>query len=140
MKKIILSLVAIVAFAFVASAANYTIDEQSIDTMIECATESTPIVLDAVSEGITDPTIKIASGAEPIIAFVLAIIPVTGWLAIHRMYLGTSPLAVILNIITGGGFGIVYVVDWVVLLLGVIDGGVGQYVNNPRWWMWANII
>lgn len=56
------------------------------------------------------------------------------------MYLGTSPLAVILNIVTGGGFGIVYVVDWVVLLLGVIDGSVSKYVNNPRWWMWANII
>ena len=56
------------------------------------------------------------------------------------MYMGTSPLAVILNIVTGDGFGIVYVIDAVMLLLGVLDDNIAPYCNNPRWWMWADII
>jgi hypothetical protein len=56
------------------------------------------------------------------------------------MYMGTSILAVILNIVTGAGFGVVYVIDWVMLLIGVLDNNIGQYCNNGRWLMWADII
>ena len=56
------------------------------------------------------------------------------------MYMGTSAHAIILNIVTGGGFGVVYVVDAVMLLLGVLDNNISQYCNNGRWLMWANII
>lgn len=140
MKKLILCIAAIVGMSIAASAANYSIDEQGIDAMIESAVEVTPMSLEAATPGLQDPTIKFGNDTQPIIAFVLAVIPVTSWLAVHRMYMGTSALAVILNVVTGMGFGIVYVVDWVCLLLGVLDNNIGQYCNNPRWLMWANII
>lgn len=138
MKKVILCLIAVLGLGIAASAANYTIDEQSIDAMIEMAEEVTPAAMEA--QGATDVTIHLGNGAQPIVAFLLSIFPVTGWLAIHRMYMGTSILAVILNIVTGAGFGVVYVIDWVMLLIGVLDNNIGQYCNNGRWWMWANII
>ena len=138
MKKLILCLVAVLGLGLAASAANYTIDEQSIDAMIEMAEEVSPAMMEA--EGATAVSIHLGNGAQPIVAFILALVPVTGWLAIHRMYMGTSILAVILNIFTGAGFGIVYVVDWVVLLIGVLDNNIGQYCNNGRWLMWADII
>jgi len=138
MKKVILCLIAVLGLGIAASAANYTIDEQSIDAMIEMAEEVTPAAMEA--QGATDVTIHLGNGAQPIVAFLLSIFPVTSWLAIHRMYMGTSILAVILNIVTGAGFGVVYVIDWVMLLIGVLDNNIGQYCNNGRWWMWANII
>ncbi|MGM9788252.1 MAG: TM2 domain-containing protein [Candidatus Cryptobacteroides sp.] len=140
MKKLIISLVAILGLGIAASANNYTIDESAIDAMIENAVEVSPMAAEASAAAIQDVTLKFGSAPQPIVAFVLSVIPVTGWLAVHRMYLGTSPLAVILNIVTGGGFGIVYVVDWVVLLMGVLNNNIKDYVNNGRWWMWANII
>ena len=138
MKKVILCLIAVLGLGIAASAANYTIDEQSIDAMIEMAEEVTPAAMEA--QGATDVTIHLGNGAQPIVAFLLSIFPVTSWLAIHRMYMGTSILAVLLNIFTGAGFGVVYVIDWIVLLIGVLDNNIGQYCNNGRWWMWANII
>jgi len=138
MKKVILCLIAVLGLGIAASAANYTIDEQSIDAMIEMAEEVTPAAMEA--QGATDVTIHLGNGAQPIVAFLLSIFPVTSWLAIHRMYMGTSILAVILNIVTGAGFGVVYVIDWVMLLIGVLDNNIGQYCNNGRWLMWANII
>ncbi len=141
MKKLLLSLVAILGLGIAASAANYSIDEQEIDAMIETATEVTPLALEAATPGLTDPSVKIGTASpSPIIAFILSVIPVTGWLAVHRMYMGTSALTVVLNIITGAGFGIVYVVDWVCLLVGVLDDNIGQYCNNPHWWMLLNLI
>lgn len=138
MKKIIISLIAILGLGLAASANNYTIDESAIDAMIENAVEVSPMSVEAGAAGIQDPTIKFGSAPQPVLAFVLSVIPVTGWLAVHRMYLGTSPLAVILNIVTGGGFGIVYVVDWVVLLMGVLDNNISRYVNNGNWLMWVD--
>lgn len=135
-----MSLVAIVAFAFAASATNYTIDENAIDAMIESAVEVSPAVMESSSAALTDATISFGQAPTPIVAFILSVIPVTSWLAVHRMYMGTSPLAVILNIVTGAGFGIVYVVDWVVLLIGVIDNNISRYCGNGRWLMWADII
>lgn len=135
-----MSLVAVVAFAFAASATNYSIDENAIDAMIESAVEVSPAVMESSSAALTDATISFGQAPTPIVAFVLSVIPFTSWLAIHRMYMGTSPLAVILNIVTGAGFGIVYVVDWVVLLIGVLDNNISRYCGNGRWLMWADII
>ncbi len=140
MKKFFLCLVAVLGLGLAANAANYTVDEQSIDAMIENATEVTPMTLAAADNSFTDATLKIGPAPQPIVAFILSLVPVTSWLAVHRMYLGTSPLAVVLNIVTGSGFGIVYVLDWVALLLGVLDNNIGQYVNNPHWIMMFNLI
>ncbi len=142
MKKFIISLFAVLALGIAANAANYSVDEASIDAMIEAAAEVSPLAMENASADLTSPTVKVqlGEGVQPIIAFIPSAIPVTGWLACHRMYMGTSALAIILNIVTGGGFGVVYVVDAVMLLLGVLDNNISQYCDNGRWLMWANII
>lgn len=140
MKKLILCLIAVVGMGIAASAANYSIDEQGIDAMIENAVEVTPMSMESSASDLQSPTIKFGGAPSPVVAFVLSLVPVTSWLAVHRMYMGTSALAVILNIVTVCGFGIVYVVDWVCLLMGVIDNNISQYCNNGRWLMWADLI
>ena len=140
MKKLILCLIAVVGMGIAASAANYSIDEQGIDAMIENAVEVTPMSMESSASDLQSPTIKFGGAPSPLVAFVLSLVPVTSWLAVHRMYMGTSALAVILNIVTGMCFGIVYVVDWVCLLMGVIDNNISQYCNNGRWLMWADLI
>ncbi len=140
MKKFVLCLVAVLGLGLAASAANYSIDENAIDALIENATEVTPMTLEAAVPGATDASVKIGQAPQPVIACLLSFFAVTNWLAIHRMYLGTSALTVVLQIITGGGLGIVSVVDFVCLLIGVIDGNISQYCNNPHWWMLLNMI
>lgn len=138
MKKIFFCLVAMLSMGIAASAMSYTEDEQSIDAMIEMATEVTPASMEA--EGISDPTISFGAAPQPIVAFILATVPFTNLLAVHRMYMGTSPLAVILHIVTGEGFLIVGIIDWVALLIGTVNNDISAYCNNGRWWMWADII
>lgn len=144
MKKILTVIVALCAMAVAANAANYSIDESAIDAAIENAVEVSPLDAVAMAGGspISTADIKIGNGVEPVLAFIFALIPITSWVALHRMYMGTSVLAIILNVVTGAGFGIVWAVDWIVLLLdGVIGkGNIKKYCNNPRWWMWADII
>lgn len=140
MKKFILSLVAVLSLGIAASAADYTVDESSIDALIENAVEVTPAFMEAEAGDLYETSLKIGSAPKPIIALVLATVPLTNWLAVHRMYLGTSPLAVILHIVTLEGYGIVGFLDWVALLVGTVNDDISAYVNNGRWWMWANII
>lgn len=141
MKKLLFSIIAIFAIGIAANAANsYTISDEAVDTMIENCIEA-PVCAEAPAAALpSTPAVKIGQAPNAWVAFALSFIPVTGWLAVHRMYLGTSVLPVVLNILTGAGFGIVYVVDWVVLLIGAIDNNVGAYTNNPRWLMWCNLI
>ncbi len=132
MKKILVCLAAIFALGIAANAANsYTVSDEAIDAVIENCTEAN--VAASVNSG---KALKIGSAPEPIIAFALGFIPVTSWLAIHRMYMGTAALPVVLNIITGAGFGIVYLVDWIMLLIGVLDDDISKYCGNTKWLMW----
>ena len=142
MKKFIISLFAVLALGIAANAANYSVDEASIDAMIEAAAEVSPLAMENASFDLTSPTVKVqlGEGVQPIIAFILSVIPVTGWFACHRLYMGTSWLAFILNVLTGAGFGIVYTVDAVMLLLGVLDNNISQYCNNGPWLTWADLI
>ena len=64
MKKIIISLIAILGLGLAASANNYTIDESAIDAMIENAVEVSPMSVEAGAAGIQDPTIKFGSATE----------------------------------------------------------------------------
>lgn len=71
---------------------------------------------------------------DPLIAFLLSWF--LGYLGIHRAYLGTSTGTVIGYILTLGGCGIVATIDWIVLLIGVINNDISQYVDNPKFFMW----
>ncbi|HEY6082649.1 MAG TPA: TM2 domain-containing protein [Chitinophagaceae bacterium] len=60
-----------------------------------------------------------------------------GGLGIHRLYLGTKTITWVGYILTCGGiFGIVPLVDFIVLIIHNED--ISPYVNNPKFFMWAN--
>lgn len=77
MKKLILCLIAVVGMGIAASAANYSIDEQGIDAMIENAVEVTPMSMESSASDLQSPTIKFGGAPSPVVAFVLSLVPVT---------------------------------------------------------------
>jgi len=58
-----------------------------------------------------------------------------GGFGVHRFYLGTATMTGIGYILTCGGiFGIVPLVDFIVLIINMDD--ISQYINNPKFFMW----
>lgn len=66
---------------------------------------------------------------DQIIAALIAIIPILGHLAIHRVYLGSTPLMILYYLITCGGiFGILPACDFIFL----IANGAADYQDNDK--------
>jgi len=134
MKKFFLALVAMFAITAVASAANYTADDAAIDAAIENAIE-----VDAFNLGGTTSAPATAAfvsmGNNDIVAVLLTWF--LGWTGIHRMYLGSTSWMWILYLLTGGGLGIVWTLDIIFEVVGLIDGsGLGKYYDNSNILMW----
>ena len=135
MKKFILSLIAVVAVAFSAGAANYTVDDDAIDALIEASAEVSPI--DLMPAAAVPAAASLSAGsAEPVASFLLCTF--LGGFGVHRHYMGTRPWMWAIYTFTACGiFGIVPFVDWVMLLIGLIDDDISQYCGNTRFIMWA---
>jgi TM2 domain-containing membrane protein YozV len=117
------------------SAENYKLDQSKIDAKFSAATEITLSAALDIS-GFQGAN-QVLNEKDPVIAFVLA--TVLGYLGIHRAYLGTTPVVVILYIITAGGCGIITLIDWIMLLMVLIDEkDLGPYIDNPSFLMWKN--
>ena len=71
---------------------------------------------------------------DPLVAFLLSWF--LGYLGIHRAYMGTSTGTIVAYILTAGGCGIVWTIDWIMLLIGVMNNDISQYIDNPRFFMW----
>ncbi len=71
---------------------------------------------------------------DPLVAFLLSWF--LGYLGIHRAYLGTSTGTIVGYILTLGGCGIVATIDWIMLLIGVMNNDISQYIDNPKFFMW----
>lgn len=139
MKKLIL-----VAFVFVcfisikqSNASTYSIDEQSVDQLINKAVETSMLSFNAsdLNSGSTSflSAAPAGKGKDAIVAIVLDFF--LGGLGIHRFYLGTELMTGLGYILTCGGiFGIVPLIDFVVLIINNKD--ISQYVNNPKFFMW----
>lgn len=132
MKKIFAILVAMVAFTFAAKAASYEINDASIDALFAEAEMVAPASANAAA------TAGLSSSdgqTKTIVAFVLDTVGL-GAFGIHRLILGTRAINVLLYIITFGGiFGIVPLVDWIMLLLDIVEGS-ASYIGNPSFLMW----
>lgn len=134
MKKLVLSLVAVLAVAFSANAANYKVDNDAIDNIIESATEV--VVLDVAAPAAANlPAVanaEINGTSALILNFFL------GWCGVHRHYMGTAPGMWALYLFTAGGiFGIVPLVDFVMLIVAIADkGDISKYINNRKFFMW----
>lgn len=135
MKKFIFSLIAIMAIAVSANAANYTVDDDAIDALMEASVEVSPI--DLMPEAPVPAAASLASGSpSPVASFLLCTF--LGEFGVHRHYMGTRPWMWAIYVFTGFGiFGIVPFVDWVMLLIGLVDDNISQYVGNTRFIMWA---
>jgi len=139
MKKI-LTLVVVAMFAFVATpaaASNYFLDNAAVDAMFAQAevieiNELQPMA--PFAEGGFEGQTFVQADKDPLVAFLLAWF--LGPLGIHRVYLGTSTGTVIGYILTAGGCGIVALVDWIMLLVGVMNDDISDYIDNPRFFMW----
>lgn len=139
MKKVtvILSLFLLTFSLSFAGTDQYFVNDNEIDALFESAT----LVDFQQIENMDIPSPFTAANAEftqggdqPIIAFLLCWF--FGSICIHRAYMG-NPIHILWYTITCGGiFGIVTLVDWVMLLIGVINDDISQYVDNPSFFMW----
>ena len=118
-----------------ANAESYRIDQSKIDASFAAATEMSILSVFDMS-GMQTPN-QVLDDKDPAMAFILA--TVLGYLGIHRLYLGTEPIVIILYIVTAGGCGIIALVDWIMLLMVLLDEkDMGPYIDNPSFIMWKN--
>ena len=139
MKKLIISIIAVLAVAFSASAANYKVDDSAIDALIENATEvyTADFMVPATATAAANATVTAGDSVNPTVALILNIF--LGWCAIHRHYCGTAPWMWAAYLFTGGGiFGVLDLVDFIMLIVGLTDGtGARMFINNPKFIAWA---
>mgnify|MGYP006873075454 FL=1 len=133
MKKIIAIAAAMLAFAAVASANNYVANDAAIDAIVAEAT-----VESAASMAVAGPGQQlIADGSTcELVAFLLEFTGIGAGIGLHRLVLGTKPINMLWYFLTFGGiFGIVPIVDGVLLLIDLIQGQT-SWLNNPAFIMW----
>lgn len=138
MKKVVLTLVAVLAFGFAANAENYVVDDNAIDALVECAVSVNPLAetLAATLPAPASAPAATISSKSPVGAWLLCMF--LGGFGVHRHYLGTRPyMWAIYTFTIGGIFGIVPFVDWVMLLIGLVDDDISQYCGNTKFFMWA---
>jgi len=137
MKKLLLSslIVFIGIFAVQANASSYHLDHAAVDQMFEQAEQADMLAMNSMAPlAGTSAGMHSLDEPDPAIAFILAWF--VGPLGIHRAYLGTSTGTIVGYILTLGGCGIVAFVDWVVLLIGLVNDDITKYVDNPSFFMW----
>lgn len=137
MKKVLLSFVVIFlcAFAIQANTSMYHLDQNAVDQMFAQAEQVDFLSMHSTSlMAGSSSTMLSAQDKDPVIAFLLAMF--VGPLGIHRAYLGTSTGTIIAYILTLGGCYIVAFVDWVVLLIGLVNNDISKYIDNPSFFMW----
>ena len=137
MKKLLLfSLIALMSLSFVqANTSTYRINHTSVDQMFASA-EQLDLATAENMMGFSEASVFLgAQDKDPVIAFILNTF--LGTFGIHRAYLGTSGTTIVAYILTMGGCGIVAFVDWIMLLISVVnEESISQYVNNPSFFMW----
>ena len=135
-KLFLLSLMLVfVTFSYASTKAYYINDDAVEETL------NNAIQVDFVSAGVSDQlqtmnmTSIQAADPDPWVAFILDFF--LGGLGIHRVYLGGKTSLVLIYFITCGGiFGIVPLIDLVVLAIGAANNDISQFVNNDAFFMW----
>lgn len=140
MKKINV-LVVLLFFAAVqfSNANSYKLDNSKVDAMFATASEvsATEITNFQMNSMVSGDVIKLVDNPEPLVAWLCSWSYAIGIAGIHRLYLGTGIVTFIVYLITWGGCGIIQTVDWIVLLLEVIQKkNFDKYVGNTKILMW----
>jgi TM2 domain-containing membrane protein YozV len=140
MKKILALFAFVAIFAgsqAKASTAEYIIDDQAVEAVFENGLQlsATALMENLQLADITNQT-EIKADRQPVVAFILAWF--LGAFAIHRVYLGGTAVLIPAYIFTCFGiFGIVPLVDWIVLLIGLVNDDIAKYEDNDKFFMWA---
>lgn len=137
MKKLLLTAALALLAICSASANNYVANDAAIDNLVENSVEMV-IMADTDMAAAPAAAAYVSAGKNPWIATIVAWFG--GWCGIHRYYLGTAPWMALPYLLTGGGFGVVWAVDFVLLLVGALDDTIdGKYLNNEKILMWADL-
>ncbi len=139
MKKLIIVFILFMSVLSInqANASSYTVNEKAIDQLFENAIETSMISinsneLSSLASNVSS-TVAASNEKDAVIAIVLDFF--LGGLGIHRFYLGTETLTGLGYFLTCGGiFGIVPLVDFIVLIIDNKD--ISPYINNPKFFMW----
>ncbi len=125
----------LVIFALAGLKANttvYTADDNLIDEMFTQAPETANVAINALLLNPATPSIE-AADKEAAVALLLDFF--LGGFGVHRFYLGTEVLSGLGYPLTCGGFfGIMPLVDFVVLIINIDD--ISPYIDNPKFFMW----
>ena len=136
MKRFFATIFAVLAISALASAADYSINDDAVDALIEAAVEVSPSVSVLTASAPVSLPSSTVSSVSPVASFLLCTF--LGGFGIHRHYMGTRPFMWVLYTFTFGGiFGVVPFVDWVFLLIGVVEDNISQYCGNTKFFMWA---
>lgn len=81
-----------------------------------------------------DDMVEVTQGKNAIPAFVLSLC--LGAFGMHRAYLGTRSGVVVGYIFTCGGCGVLWSVDTILLLVGVLREDIEKYKRNSKFFMW----
>jgi TM2 domain-containing membrane protein YozV len=123
----------LMSFGTFASTSKYRIDDSSVEAVF-----SASVLAITNLENAGDSVLALMpagkASKDPIVAIVLNFF--LGWAAIHRLYLGGTPLLILGYIITFGGiFFIVPLIDLIVLIVHYND--ISKYVGNNKFFMWG---
>ena len=133
----IISVLAIMVIANTTSvkAENYLVNDEAVEASFTAAVAA-PMSVDFINAIIPNVPMGQAkvSGANPWVAFILCW--VVGTFGVHRFYMGTAVLTGVGYILTGGGCGVVVLIDWIVLLIGAAGGDISKYEDNTKFFMW----
>jgi TM2 domain-containing membrane protein YozV len=120
-----------------ASTAEYFIDDQTVEAVFESGLQlSASHLLDNLQLADISNQTEVKADRQPVVAFILSWF--LGPFAIHRVYLGGTAVLIPAYIFTCFGiFGIVPLVDWIVLLIGLVNDDISKYEDNDKFFMWA---
>lgn len=138
MKKLFISLIAILAIAATANAESYRIDDAAIDNLIETAVEVSPLSMSAaVPSALPAAATAVSPSSSNYVAAIVCNFFLGGF-GIHRHILGTRPFMwAIYTFTIGGIFGVVPFVDFVMMIIALVDEDYGRYADNDKFIMWA---
>ncbi|MEI6049847.1 MAG: TM2 domain-containing protein [Bacteroidota bacterium] len=116
-----------------ANASGYTANDNMIDELFAKAPEVANFSLGDLTLAGNTATAFASGDKSAGVALVLDFF--LGAIGVHRFYLGTEVLTGVGYILTCGGiFGIVPLIDFIVIIINIDD--ISRYVDNPKFFMW----
>ena len=142
MNKIIMIIAILVSFISHSNAkeAPYQVNDKKVDALFAEAQEISGADINTMNlfNGMGAAKVSTAN-PNAVVATILAMPWLgVGVLGIHRLYLGTETGTFLAYLFTLGGCGVISLVDFIVLVVGLVEEDISQYVDNPKFIMWAN--